>query len=76
MNYPTEEYESYAECDDDFVRRTLPPGLKPFWAVDNISEASNTYSVRTKHLIKKRYDYGKLTHINTSYISKMYIIHI
>ena len=44
MNYPTEEYESYAECDDHFVTRSLPPGLKPFWAVDNISQASNTFS--------------------------------
>ena len=41
MNYPTEKYESYADCDDHFVRRSLPPGLRPFWAVDNISEATN-----------------------------------
>ena len=47
MNYPTEEYESYAECDDHFVTRSLPPGLKPFWAVDNISEATNTFSMKT-----------------------------
>ena len=46
-NYPTEEYQSYAECDDHFVRRSLPPGLKPFWAVDNISEATNTYTMKT-----------------------------
>ena len=48
VNYPTEEYESYAECDDHFVRRSLPPGLKPFWTVDNISEASNSFSMRTE----------------------------
>ena len=41
VNYPTEEYESYADCDDHFVRKSLPPGLMPFWAVDNISEATN-----------------------------------
>ena len=40
VNYPTEEYESYAECDDHFVTRSLPPGLKPFWTVDNIREGS------------------------------------
>ena len=45
MNYPTEEYESYAECDDHFVRRSLPSDLQPFWAVDNISEAGNTISL-------------------------------
>ena len=42
-DYPTEEYESYADCDDHFVRSFLPPGLKPFWTVDNISEATNTF---------------------------------
>ena len=44
MNYPTEEYASYADCDDDFVRRSLPSGLVPFWAVDNISLASNNFT--------------------------------
>ena len=43
VNYPTEEYESYADCDDHFVRKSLPPGLRPFWAVDNISEATNNF---------------------------------
>ena len=28
-------------------RRSLPPGLKPFWAVDNISEATRTFSIET-----------------------------
>ena len=44
-NYPTEEYESYADCDDHFVRSFLPPGLKPFWTVDNISEATDTFTL-------------------------------
>ena len=44
MNYPTEEYESYADCDDHFVRSSLPPGLKPFWTVDNISEATDIFN--------------------------------
>ena len=43
VNYPTEEYESYADCDDHFVRSFLPHGLKPFWTVDNISEATNVF---------------------------------
>ena len=47
VNYPTEEYQSYAECDDHYVRRYLPPGLNPFWAVDNISEATNSFSMDT-----------------------------
>ena len=44
VDYPTKEHSSYAECDDDFVRRSLPPGLLPFWAVDNISLASNNFT--------------------------------
>ena len=43
VNYPTEEYESYADCDDHFVRSFLPPGLKPIWTVDNISEATDHF---------------------------------
>ena len=57
VNYPTEAFESYADCDDHFVRRFLPPGLKPFWTVDNISEATDTfildyelYSILMPHL--------------------------
>ena len=45
VNYPTEQYESYADCDEQFVRRSLPPGLQPFWAVDNISQATNGLSL-------------------------------
>ena len=26
VNYPTEEYDSYADCDEDFVRKSLPVG--------------------------------------------------
>ena len=56
VNYPTEEYESYADCDDHFVRSFLPPGLKPFWTVDNISEATNTFDLEYD-LWYKTYDY-------------------
>ena len=52
VNYPTEEYESYADCDDHFVRSFLPPGLKPFWTVDNISEATNEYHVGYESISK------------------------
>ena len=44
MNYPTDEYESYADCDDHYVRSFLPPDLNPFWTVDNISEAAVDYT--------------------------------
>ena len=44
VNYPTEHYESYADCDEQFLTRSLPAGLQPFWTVDNISEATNEMS--------------------------------
>ena len=49
VDYPTEEHSSYADCDDDFVRRSLPPGLAPFWAVDNISLASNNFTYKSDY---------------------------
>ena len=58
VNYPTEEYESYADCDDQFVRSFLPPGLKPFWTVDNISEATYTFSLEYNLFLKTFYDLG------------------
>ena len=46
VNYPTEKHRSYADCDDQFIRRTFPPDLRPFWTVDNISEASSSYTTQ------------------------------
>ena len=57
VNYPTEEYESYADCDDHFVRSFLPPGLKPFWTVDNISEATDTFYPDPEDEDFKTFDY-------------------
>ena len=59
VNYPTEEYESFADCDDQFVLRNLPPGLQPFWAVNNISEATNCASL--KNVILTGAHLGKYT---------------
>ena len=61
LNYPTEQYESFADCDEQFVRRSLPPGLKPFWAVDNISEATQEVSLNPSVLT----NYG--THLMGNY---------
>ena len=57
-NYPTEEFSSYADCDDQFVKRSLPPGLKPFWAVDDISEADDTISIDND--VWEHMDFGKV----------------
>ena len=61
VNYPTEEYSSYADCDDEFVRRSLPHGLKPFWTVDNISEATNIFTMNSEEYYKWKSNYGKYT---------------
>ena len=68
VNYPTEEYESYADCDDHFVRRILPPGLKPFWTVDNISDATDNF-----YLENKIYDYWYYYGINIPGFLSSYI---
>ena len=62
VNYPTEEYESYAACDDHFVRSSLPPGLKPFWTVDNISEATNNFNVNYELFLKLEPHLGMYFH--------------
>ena len=59
-NYPTKEYSSYADCDDEFVRRSLPPGLKPFWTVDNISEATHIFTMNSEEYRKHfSFNYGE-----------------
>ena len=44
-NYPTSEFASYTECDDQYVRKRidqLAPGLNltPVWLVDNLDLAT------------------------------------
>ena len=43
VNYPTEEYSSFAECDEKFVQQQFLEHfgeIKPFWVVDNISDVT------------------------------------
>ena len=63
MNYPTEEYESYADCDDHFVRSFLPPGLKPFWTVDNITHATDIFTLDYEFASKLYTHLGAILHI-------------
>ena len=42
-NYPTEEYSSFAECDEKFVQQQFLEhfgDIKPFWVADNMSEVT------------------------------------
>ena len=53
VNYPTKIFSSYADCDEDFLRKGMPDGLVPFWILpmENISQASNNFSMKSLHKI-------------------------
>ena len=44
-NYPNQLHQSYAECDDQFVRSSLPDDFAPFWSLDDMSQATTNYTV-------------------------------
>ena len=46
VNYPHEKYESFKDCDDDFIATKVPPGLVPIWL------NNNTDNVTTSHHLK------------------------
>lgn len=35
VNYPTDQHESYNDCDESFLRSSLHPGIVPIWLVSN-----------------------------------------
>ena len=45
VNYPTATFKSFAECDIDFVKRTLPEGANPYWVASNVSLATTKYDM-------------------------------
>ena len=48
VDYPSEKYESYEECDKEFMKeRTREIGVIPFWATDNFGEVTKN----AKHII-------------------------
>ena len=53
VNYPTEIFASYSDCDEEFLRKGMPDGLVPFWIlpVENMSLASNNFSMKSLHKI-------------------------
>ena len=53
VNYPTEIFASYSDCDEDFLRKGMPDGLVPFWILpmENMSMASNNFSMESLHKI-------------------------
>ena len=53
VNYPTEKFSSYSDCDEEFLREGMPDGLVPFWILpmENMSQASNNFSMKSLHKI-------------------------
>ena len=49
VNYPTKQYKTFADCDQNFVQRLLPQNFKPFWSQD----PDNLDGVTTKYDLKK-----------------------
>ena len=42
-NYPNDDFRSYKDCDDDYLRKEvdrISPGLKPIWLSDDLSLAT------------------------------------
>ena len=46
VNYPNRKYETYNNCDEDFVNSVIPTDLVPIWATNNTENV-------TRHLFLK-----------------------
>ena len=46
-NYPNNEFPSYNDCDENFMRRSLPQGLVPIWLTDNMDQVTTKMVVDT-----------------------------
>ena len=64
-DYPNEEYLSYEECDNQFVKSLLPVGLTPVWMTDHYAEVST-------HV----FDENETFHIGQIFSCKYFIFHI
>ena len=57
-DYPNQEYQSYQECDDQFMRKTLPAELTPIWITDHADsitthELYENESTSSKHKLNQ-----------------------
>ena len=62
--YPTEKYETYDECDSDFVLKKLralfPANFTPIWAVDDINQVTQWIFLDEKRYKRKMVAYSDL----------------
>ena len=59
VNYPHEKYETYSDCDDDFVASNLPQGIPPIWFANNTEEVTTSFheeNITNLELYKKLHD--------------------
>ena len=43
VDYPHGKYETYNDCDEDFVASNLPLGLLPIWFTNNTEDVTSSY---------------------------------
>ena len=69
-NYPNSEYESFADCDEAEVRRSLPDDLVPFWATSNFSNATTFWQNNYSNINAKTLSYlmGIQLRLNNRYL--------
>ena len=46
-NYPNDEFLSYNDCDEKFMKRSLPTGLLPIWLTDDMDKVTTKMMIDT-----------------------------
>ena len=66
--YPNRDYQSFADCDDHYVRTLLPDDLVPFWMCneEDMSQATNNYTAKQEELDKLDSLMGKYPDCNVT----------
>ena len=62
VNYPNKQFKTFADCDQDFIRRQLPPDFKPFWN----QEPNDLEGVTTRYYPKEAGQDEKLFQLTLS----------
>ena len=52
-DYPNQEYQSYQECDNQFMRKTLPAELTPIWITDHVDSITTREIYENETTISK-----------------------
>ena len=60
QNYPTQDFASYGQCDDAFMRKLIPDVITPIWMAGNFSEVSTLVLDENGTIGKKSHSKAKL----------------